>query len=82
MKAKYVVVSALLGLAVMGARPASAENACKGLSESACGAAAGCGWVQGYTRKDGRAVAPYCRTKGKDKSEVSAASGKGARPEG
>lgn len=39
-----------------------AESACKTMPQSTCEASSACTWVNGYTRKDGRAVAPYCRT--------------------
>ncbi len=39
----------------------AAESACKGQSQAGCEAASSCTWVTGYTRKDGRQVAPYCR---------------------
>jgi hypothetical protein len=81
MKAKQLAVSTLVATALAASAAASAENACKGLSESACDDQAGCGWVQGYTRKDGREVAPYCRAKGK-KPSLSAVTGKQAPPEG
>ena len=68
MKSKHVDFSVLVAVAALTTGPASAENACKGLSETACAAAPGCGWTKGYTRKDGREVAPYCRVKGKPKT--------------
>lgn len=41
----------------------AAASACKGLSESACGANPSCAWMEGYTRKDGVKVSAYCRSK-------------------
>ncbi len=34
---------------------------CKGLVENVCSADAQCTWVDGYVRKDGRAVSAHCR---------------------
>jgi hypothetical protein len=83
MRAKPIAVSTLfITLALTGAGATAAEQPCKGLSEPACGAEAGCGWVNGYTRKDGREVAPYCRTKGKAAASAAAATVRQARPEG
>jgi len=41
-----------------------AATACKGLEEAKCVGNAECTWVSGYTRKDGKTVAPYCQGKG------------------
>lgn len=43
---------------------ALAATACKGLEEAKCVGNAECTWVSGYTRKDGKTVAPYCQGKG------------------
>jgi hypothetical protein len=43
---------------------ASAASQCKGQLEAACLADGACVWVNGYTRKDGRSVASYCKLKG------------------
>ncbi len=52
---------------VLAAAPAAAaDSACKGLDQAACAAAAGCGWTNEYTRKDGKTVAGYCRKAGKE----------------
>lgn len=60
---RVAMVSSLLaiGLAMSGA--AQAASQCKGLDNEACDAAAACGWVNGYERKDGRKVSAFCRTK-------------------
>lgn len=65
MKTKHAVFPALFTLVAFSGGPVAAETACKGLSESACGEASACSWVKGYTRKDGRTVASYCRIKNK-----------------
>ena len=39
----------------------AAASQCKGLVENACSADTQCTWVDGYTRKDGRAVTAHCR---------------------
>jgi len=44
---------------------ANAASACKGLELSACETSQSCGWVNGYTRKDGREVKAFCRAKSK-----------------
>jgi hypothetical protein len=41
-----------------------AATACKGREEAKCVGNAECTWVSGYTRKDGKTVAPYCQGKG------------------
>ncbi|OOZ34066.1 hypothetical protein BOW51_12330 [Solemya velesiana gill symbiont] len=40
---------------------------CKGLPSEQCAAENGCGWVDEYTRSDGRKVSGHCRTKSKGK---------------
>ncbi len=50
---------------------------CKTLTRNACIQSAQCTWVHGYTRKDGRKVAAYCRKKSSVKKNKRAAS-KGA----
>ncbi len=42
-----------------------AASACKGLKQSVCETEQNCGWVNSYTRKDGREVRAFCRTKSK-----------------
>jgi len=56
-----VVAAGLIGAMII-ASPATAASACKGLENSACAANASCGWVNGYERKDGRTVKPFCRS--------------------
>jgi hypothetical protein len=82
MKSKHAVISALFTLAALSAGPVSAQSACKGLSESACGTASSCSWVKGYTRKDGREVASYCRVKSKPKAAAAEQFGKKLKPKG
>ena len=76
---------ALLGL--LNAVPAgAADSHCKGLAQAQCGTTAGCGWVDTYTRKDGRSVEGYCkkatlppgagRDKGATETPVPTATGK------
>jgi hypothetical protein len=72
MNTRHAVFSLTIALASLAALPAAAENACKGLSQQGCEDSAGCGWVKGYTRKDGREVAPYCRVKVTPKSAAQA----------
>lgn len=63
MNARLAVVSLTAALAALTLMPAAADNTCKGQSQQACDSTAGCTWVKGYARKDGREVAPYCRVK-------------------
>lgn len=53
-------LSLLVGLLV-GASGVHASD-CKGLPAAECQANSACRWINGYTRKDGREVAAYCRT--------------------
>jgi hypothetical protein len=50
--------------ATLGSSVVHAETSCKGLVVDECGNQAACLWVRGYTRKDGKAVGGYCRSKG------------------
>ncbi len=74
---------AILPILVAAAIPflpslAGAASACQGKALDACAADASCIWVDGYTRKDGREVASYCR---KASARKSAAANSGARPQ-
>ena len=51
---------------------ANAASACKGLELSVCQSTESCGWVNSYTRKDGREVKAFCRTKSKNSVSKSA----------
>jgi hypothetical protein len=73
MNAKHAVFSLTIAFTALAALPAAADNACKDLRQQACADNAGCGWVKGYTRKDGREVAPYCRAKATSKTSSNAA---------
>jgi hypothetical protein len=42
---------------------AQAASSCKGLEKAACGKNASCIWVEGYTKKSGKKISGYCRTK-------------------
>jgi len=46
---------------------ASAASQCKGLDNESCITDENCGWVEAYTRKDGREVKAFCRTSAKVK---------------
>jgi len=55
---------------------AYAGSLCKGLDVKACGAQAGCSWVNSYKTKKGKSINAYCRKKsaktpGKDASRNS-----------
>ncbi|MCB1801747.1 MAG: hypothetical protein KDI82_08685 [Gammaproteobacteria bacterium] len=52
-----VTAGALLALSPF----VGAASQCKGMSEQACADDSACTWVQGYTRKDGRAVSSHCK---------------------
>ena len=56
--------SALFGAALLLSPSLGAASECKGKAQDACAATEACTWVEGYTRKDGRAVSSYCRTAG------------------
>ena len=51
-------------------------NECKGAENEACVANESCGWVESYTRKDGREVKAFCRTSTKGRTKVSNAESK------
>ena len=80
MNSRLALVSLIASLSALGAVPAVADNACKALSQPSCDGSTQCSWVQGYTRKDGREVAAYCRAKPAAKS--SADGGAKAMPAG
>ena len=82
---RFVVMSlaSVTVLGVLATGPANAApSECKGLDQAACASAAGCGWINGYTRKDGKTVAGYCkRGKGsKDAAAPAAAQAPAATP--
>lgn len=51
----------------------NAASQCKGLDSDSCAAEESCGWVESYTRKDGRVVNSFCRTSSKGKKKPVAA---------
>lgn len=67
---KSLVISSLLVLLTINTQ-AQAASACKGLDNSACGSTNACSWVDGYTRKDGKSVKSFCRTKATNKKSSS-----------
>jgi hypothetical protein len=73
LSAQQSITSITAGLLVvtLGASIARADSACRGLVADRCGSQSGCLWVKGYTRKDGKAVSGYCRTKGGKPKAVS-----------
>lgn len=81
MKIRFAVATTLCTLALLSASGATyAASACKGLSETACSANPACGWTKAYTRKDGKPVAAYCRTKTRPKAATSAEAAPAAKP--
>lgn len=63
---KSIIATGLFTLLVFGTQ-VNAASACKGLENSACNGASSCSWVDGYTRKDGKTVKSFCRTKATSK---------------
>ncbi len=61
---KPISILALGTLLVLPGLAVQAASECKGLDQTACGVNPGCSWVSGYTRKDGKEVAAYCKSKG------------------
>jgi hypothetical protein len=55
--------AALLCTLPLFAATGAAQAACKGMPEARCTGEAACTWVSAYTRKDGREVNGYCRTR-------------------
>lgn len=59
--------AAALGIAALvaafSAGNARAESVCKGLTEAECSGNGACGWVKGFTRKNGSEVDAFCRKK-------------------
>lgn len=62
---RTVSIASLLAMGLALSGQANAASDCKGLERGACDAAAACGWVNSYERKDGRTVKAFCRTKAK-----------------
>ncbi len=60
----------ILGASAISLSPSFAASACKGLEQSECVESTSCGWVNSYTRKDGRTVNAFCRTKAKKKAQT------------
>ena len=59
---------------IVGAKPAAAVNACRGLAEPDCGAKAEeCSYVKAYKTKAGKQVAGYCKSKPKPRAAKAAA---------
>lgn len=54
-------VLAATAAVVLSMNTAGAASQCKGLVENVCSADTQCTWVDGYMRKDGRAVSAHCR---------------------
>ena len=81
MNTKFCIATTLGALSLLAATGAAyAASPCKGLSETACSANPACGWTRAYTRKDGKEVAAYCRTKVRPKAETSAAAASADKP--
>ncbi len=70
---KPISILALGTLLVLPGLAVQAASECKGLDQTACGVNPGCSWVSGYTRKDGKEVAAYCKSKGEKQTGEAAA---------
>lgn len=66
------IASTLFAAGLAGyAFTATAASHCKGMPQNACSADSQCAWVEGYQRKDGRAVSSHCKLKrGKQTSQA------------
>ncbi len=70
---RFLTILAMSGaLALLSQSTIAAE--CKGMEKSSCERQDSCTWVDGYERKDGVKVSPYCRNKGGKKSSSSTSS--------
>lgn len=70
---KPISILALGAVLVLPSLAVQAASECKGLDQTACGVNPGCSWVSGYARKDGKAVAAYCKSKGEKQAGEEAA---------
>jgi len=52
----------MLVLALSTSLSATAASQCKGLDVEACKSNTACGWIESYTRKDGKEIKAFCRT--------------------
>lgn len=68
---KNITLAGALLLSIVTLNAQASE--CKGLTNETCNANKACGWVEGYTRKDGREVNAFCRTSTKGKEKPSKA---------
>ena len=69
-RSKSALIAGLL-VSLAFSSQANAASVCKGLENSACDSTSSCSWVEGYTRKDGKAVKSFCRSKAKSKTTKS-----------
>ena len=60
-----LIVTTLIGSSFLFLSSVQAASACKGLEQTVCETEQYCGWVKGYSRKDGREVKAFCRAKSK-----------------
>jgi len=67
---KGTLIASIISLSAIAFNLQASE--CKGLENESCIANNACGWVEAYTRKDGREVNAFCRTstKGKTKAQT------------
>ena len=62
-RARLAALLVTLSVSIVPFTSALAASPCKGMAQPVCQADAQCAWVDGYTRKDGRAVASHCKRK-------------------
>lgn len=65
------IAATSLVVAAVSVSAVQAESSCKGLVADQCSTKSSCIWVNGYTRKDGRSVKGYCRSRGGKSSGAS-----------
>jgi hypothetical protein len=66
---RCAIPGATLAVVLVASTGATAAGQCKGMAETACLAQTQCSWVDGYTRKDGRAVSAHCKSKPSKKAD-------------
>jgi len=65
MQSRYFpsVCAVVLSAAMLTTGSAAAASDCAGEAQSVCATSDSCIWVNGYTRKDGRAVSGHCKAR-------------------
>jgi len=65
-----ITFTALSMLSLSLASGSVQASQCKGLEVSSCSSNTACSWIEGYTRKDGRQVKSFCRSKPGSKAKA------------